>query len=271
MLGLREKEVDIFMTLLRLGCQPASVVARYADTNRATTYAVLDVLAERGLVSKIMKGRFLHFTAVSPEKVLVTMRNKRRELELQERELSSLLPTLTRLMAAGSDSISKPKIRYYEGAEGVKTAMEETFTATEPLLCYCSLQKWFNGPLASYAEDYVRRRINMFKIPNRVLEEDTPEAREFFMREFPQPLTDHRFLPVGAKWSSSEMNIFNDKVAIVSLRPGHMFGVVIESAEFAETQKAIFEVAWLACDSRVPKSKKTTVNVKTVGAGGGIL
>jgi len=40
------------------------------------------------------------------------------------------------------------------------------------------------------------------------------------------------------------VNIYDDKVAVVSLEKGFEFGVLIESAEFAKTQKSIFDLAW---------------------------
>lgn len=245
-LGLRDKEVLVFTTLSRLGPQSASVIAQRADLHRGTTYAILESLIQRGFVSKITKGNVQSFSAITPRKILEFMKVKKFELERQEKRLNSVMPSLMGMMTPHPTA---PKVTYFEGEEGVKNVMEETLKSSEMLLCYCPLQKWLEGPLADYIRDYVYRRTQVVKIPNRVLECDTPETRRHFYMESPPEFTELRFIPCNIMLSHSEVNIFDDKVAMVSLLPGHMFGVIIESQEIADTQKAIFELAWLAAEA----------------------
>ncbi|MBI5755000.1 hypothetical protein HZA41_02155 [Candidatus Peregrinibacteria bacterium] len=42
---------------------------------------------------------------------------------------------------------------------------------------------------------------------------------------------------------SNEINIYDDKVAIVSFKD-ELIGMIIESSEIANTQRAIFKMAW---------------------------
>lgn len=240
----------MFITLARLGCQPASIIAQRSALNRATTYAILDSLMHRGFVSKIFKDKVQSFSAITPVKILELMKVKKFEIERQEKHLHSVMPSLMGMMAPHPIT---PKVTYFEGEEGVKNVMEETLKSSETLLCYCPLDKWLDGPLASYIRDYLYRRTQVIKIPNRVLECDTPEARAFLYLESPPELTEHRFIPRNVVFSHSEVNIFDNKVAMVSLLPGHMFGVIIESQEIADTQKAIFELAWMGAE---PASQK---------------
>jgi len=244
-LGLRAKEVLVFLTLARLGCQPASIIAQRSSLNRATTYAILESLMQRGFVSKVFKDKVQSFSAITPRKILELMKVKKLELERQERHLNSVMPSLMGMM---TPQLTAPKVTYFEGEEGVKNVMEETLKSTETMLCYCPLEKWLDGPLAYYIRDYVYRRTQILKIPNRVLESDTVQSRTFFYMESPPEFTDLRFIPANIMLSHSEVNIFDNKVAMVSLLPGHMFGVIIESQEIADTQKAIFELAWMAAE-----------------------
>lgn len=41
------------------------------------------------------------------------------------------------------------------------------------------------------------------------------------------------------------MLIYGDKVAIISLEKDENFGFIVESASFARTQRAIFDLAWI--------------------------
>jgi hypothetical protein len=43
----------------------------------------------------------------------------------------------------------------------------------------------------------------------------------------------------------SDVLIYGDKVAIISLEEDENFGFIVESASFARTQRAIFDLAWI--------------------------
>lgn len=243
-LGFRDKEVPIFLALVQAGSQPVSVVARRANLNRGTVYGVLESLVQRGFVSRVLKDNVQYYSAVSGNKLLELVKVRRSELERQEQNLTSALP---QLMGMVNSYLEKPKVSYFEGTKGVIIVMEETLKLTNSLLCYCPLDAWLESPLTDYIRDYIHRRTQILKIPNRVLECDTPLARKFFYEESPPESTEHRFIPPGIAFSHSEVNIFGNKVAFVSLHPANMFGVIIESKEIADTQRAIFELAWRGC------------------------
>jgi len=243
-LGFRDKEVPIFLALVQSGPQPVSVVTKKTRLNRSTVYGVLESLVGRGFVSRVLKDNVQYYCAVSGNKLLELLKVRKSELERQERNLTSALPQLMGMMNL---YLEKPKVSYFEGAQGVMIAMEETLKSNDTLLCYCPLDAWLESSLADYIRDYIHRRTQVLKIPNRVLECDTPLARKFFYEESPPEFTEHRFIPSGVAFSHSEVNIFDNKVAIVSLLPANMFGVILESKEIADTQRAIFELAWRGC------------------------
>ncbi|MBU1935311.1 hypothetical protein KKF04_04605, partial [Patescibacteria group bacterium] len=50
-----------------------------------------------------------------------------------------------------------------------------------------------------------------------------------------------------------EINIYGDKVSIVSLNPNELMGMIIESPIYAKTQRAIFNLAWLGATSFIAR------------------
>ena len=50
-LGLSEKQTEIFLSLYKLGSQPASIIAKHIDMDRTTVYKTLVFLAKENLVS----------------------------------------------------------------------------------------------------------------------------------------------------------------------------------------------------------------------------
>ncbi|OGJ78533.1 hypothetical protein A2412_03045 [Candidatus Peribacteria bacterium RIFOXYC1_FULL_58_8] len=58
-------------------------------------------------------------------------------------------------------------------------------------------------------------------------------------------LREIRLVPSKDFDFTNEINIYDSKVAICSFGSAdHVFGVIIESVEVAETQKQVFEMAW---------------------------
>ena len=49
----------------------------------------------------------------------------------------------------------------------------------------------------------------------------------------------------------NQISIYDNFVAIMSLNPDELTGVLIESAVYARTQKAIFDLSWLGATSFV--------------------
>src|SRR3989338_9475326 len=116
-IGLTDKDAEVYLACLELGTQPASVIAKKAGLKRPTTYLILEALVKKGLVSEYIGSNVKYFTAVSQEYLLNFVEKKRRELNSHQRELEQLLPQFQKLTNPYSLS---PKVRFYEGIEGVE-------------------------------------------------------------------------------------------------------------------------------------------------------
>lgn len=240
--GFTDKEVSVYISLLELGPQPVSVIARKSNLNRSTTYVVLESLLKRGVVSKFTRSDIQHFAATNPESLLAYIERSKKDLEKYHQCIKDLLPHIKSL---SNPYTFKPRVSYYEGIEGVKQVMDDTLNAKGEILCYSALDKWLSGPLGDYIKDYGRRRIFEKKIHLRGLVCDTKIVREYLSKEYPGKLTKTRLLPKNLSIFDNEINIYNDKMAIVSIHSEEMFGVIIQSQAIADTQKQIFELAWM--------------------------
>lgn len=238
-IGLTDKETMVFLAALELGPQPASSIAKRANLNRSTVYVLLNGLINKGLVSSCVQGGITRYHALDPNKLLRYIDNKREHFNECKREIEDLMPRFRSLI---NPYQNRPKIRHFEGIEGIKAVMEDTLTAKDTLRCYSSLSKWFDSKLASYIREYGKRRMFEKKIPLKALVFDQPEAREYLDEEYSDILHKCRYVTTGI--IDNETNIYDDKVAIVSLREGDYFGLILESPQIAKTQKSIFDLAW---------------------------
>lgn len=248
-LGLTNKDAEIYLACLELGTQPASVIAKKAGLKRPTTYLILEGLLKRGLVSEYTGANVKYFTAVSPEYLLTFVEKQKRELSSHQRELEQFLPQFQSLTNPYS---LNPKVRFYEGMEGIEHVMNDTLISSEPLRCYSTMDAWFARPdTKEYVLWYARQRVCTKKIPLRSINPDTPVARKYLEEDYPEVNVDSkmshfRWLPKDIQVFSNEINIYDNKMAIACLGKNELLGIIIESESIASTQKSIFEAAWKA-------------------------
>ena len=66
-LELSEKEALVYLTMLRIGSQGVSIVAKKSGLSRTTCYHVLESLQKKGYVSSYEKNKIDYYNAESPE------------------------------------------------------------------------------------------------------------------------------------------------------------------------------------------------------------
>ncbi len=231
--GFDEKEAELYLTGLQVGSAPASEYAKSSGLNRITTYNALENLVHRGFFTFVKKMRGKWYAPVAPEYLSV-------EAHKNAQSLDRLMPELRSLQGAHYRS---PRVRFFEGWEGIRRVYEDTLIAKTELLNYANstvVRKYWPGYDKEYVAERVRHGIYLRGIApddatgKRVHGEDREYLRE--IRLVSQKEFDFK----------NEIKIYDSKVAIISFGPEEraMFGVIIESKEVAETQRQIFEMAW---------------------------
>lgn len=252
-LGLSEKESLIYLSSLELGTQPVSVIAKKATLKRTTTYVTLVGLISRGLVSQHAKKNLKYFSATDPKNLLKLLEREKEVFIEKETLLKNSLVNFYKLIQPQTVA---PKVRYFEGVQGIKQVMEDTLTSKTPLCCYSTIDKWYaREDLKKYILNYGMDRVKKKKLPLRSILTDTPLTRDY-LKVYPKnkskKLSESRWLPKGIEPFTNEINIYDDKIAICSLDGKELLGIIIESKEIANTQRSIFELSW---KSAIPAPK----------------
>lgn len=228
-LGLSDKEAKIYLANLEIGSSPVSQIALKAKINRVTTYDILEKLIKKGLINFIVKRKIKFFSATDPE-LMVNEFKKRAE------ELNKALPDLKRLHG----ETAHPRVRYYEGLEGIKSIYADTLTSKTEILNYCN-SKEIRAFWQNYDNEYVQERVKHGIYLKGIAPED-----EYGHQVQNQDSTNNREIRLVSKEKfdfTNEINIYDDKVAIISFKD-ELIGMIIESHEIAETQRAIFKMVW---------------------------
>ena len=248
-MGFNDKEATCYLALLELGPQPASVVGKQANINRSTTYMILSDLIKKGYVNQHMKAEVKYFSAANPSTLIKNLDTKERKIAGLKNEVKGLLPQFN--MLSNPLGIT-PKVKLYEGETGVKKVMDTSLKSSEPIRTWHTLDAWFNsGPvLKEYIQDYGMQRALKYKINEKILIFDTPLAKQYFLNDHPvliqnkETLLDIRWIKSGETPFMTEINVFDDKVCMVSLEKTELVGVIIESHEIAKSHKTMFELQW---------------------------
>ncbi len=245
-IGLSSSEAKIYTGLLSLGHQPVSIISKRVGLNRTTTYSILRSLAKKSFVAFYNKSGITYFVANDPNCLISYIDAKCRTYDYFRSELLLLVPKYRELM--NEYSFLKPIVTYHEGLEGVKHVMYDALNSKGNCFACLCLHKWFESGLKNFLLEYKDFRIATKQIPLSAIVPDTPEVRAFFEENYDKSntLTKVKYLsdPRYQQLFENEMNIYDDKVAIIHLEKGQEFGVIIQSKEIANMQKSIFQLAW---------------------------
>src|SRR5262249_52781730 len=136
-----------------------------------------------------------------------------------------------------------PRVQFLAGIEGIKAAFEDTLEHTPKggeILIYITPEGYYQQA-PEHFKSYLKRRVAKH-ISARFIGCDTPDISLFTARS-EEELRSFRLVPAKRFTFTNEINIYGNRVAIMSMR-GDMMAVIIESESVAATQRAIFELAW---------------------------
>lgn len=239
-IGLSKIEVEAYLALLKTaGAQPASILANRMGINRTTAYKALVNIAKLGLATKTMKHGIICFFAEDPEDTLQALvRDKQDKLHEVNASILEALPSL----AVGEESSPNlPKIRYYEGIEGIKQIYEAVLKEGVDYYRYGDITKIYNT-LGEFVDDYIRRR-NRMGITTHAIMPYHKRSEELYKKDKDE-LRKALYIPYDLFPIEGEVRIFGNKVAIMSLKQDSPIGVIIESEIVARMFKAIFMLTW---------------------------
>lgn len=248
-IGLTKNEADVYELLLQLGEVPVWKIQQKAELKRPTLYLTLQNLEKKGLVSKRDFEKKIHFRPEPPTKLLSLAEQHYNELDRAKSDLQTILPELTSQYII---SVEKPVISTYEGIDGIKKVFQDIYAPkNEPVYGCVDLEKSDEA-----VPSYIVKKLIPLRIKNKVFAKtflgESPAAKdvanndENSLRE--SLLLDKKRYPLPA-----EIDVYEDKVAMLSFTKGQFVGVMIQNQDIATSLKTIFKLAFEA-----NKSAKTT-------------
>ena len=232
-LGISRKEALIYIAVLKTKKATVAQIAGATEIKRTTVYHCLDSLIEKGLVSKTIKDSKKYYFAEDPKESLNNL------LREQKDAIAGVLPELKNIF--GQDSF-QPEIRIYRYKSGLKKVFEDILTCQEKIDRYYISDFNVEDLLGEkFVDEFVKKRIKTgikslslrsFKYKPR-REKGIPHTKQ---------LREARFMPEGID-IKPYICIYDNKVAVISSKEERL-GFIIESKDFSDAQKAIFDIIW---------------------------
>jgi HTH-type transcriptional regulator, sugar sensing transcriptional regulator len=239
-IGLSEKEAKVYLAALEIGRATADQLAKQAQIVRSTTYVQIESLMKMGLMSTYEEGKKTYFAPESPEYLKRFLEQQKQGFALKERELSGMLPDLTRMFESAGE---RPVVRFYNGKEGIKALREETLNAKDGILYVMSSNDALTSVFSEgELEDFSRRRSEK-EITTKLLY--TRAAGKF--GDPHRHNTERGYLPPESLPLATDIVIFDDSVGIMTLK-GTLLGVLVKSAAVRDSMRAIFEFLWKSAE-----------------------
>ena len=229
-IGLSEKEALVYITLTEIGEAPPSVVAKNAKLKRPTTYVILDQLVEKGIVGHLKKNDQKVFSPVDPSFLLEYEKKKFQELE----------EAIPDLMGLKNLYKKAPRISLFEGDEGIIQILDDSLSAKNGIYCWSNTGLASSTALHQYHPFFLKKKIER-KIHSKCLF-TYDENGLLFKKNSKKELREVYLVPIDKFPFENEINIYNDKISIISLKD--KIGVIIQNQNIADTQRAIFNLGF---------------------------
>lgn len=231
-IGLSPKEAEIYTLLVELGEASVLDIARRSSIKRPTVYVVLRSLQERGLVSKVLKGKRTLFVPRHP-RALVS------EAELRLKAVERVMPQLESLLQKKE---GKPRVMIYEGKGQLDRAYDDAFVVTGESLFVSNLGLSKEVFPKSFQKIQYKTFSSNYRW--RELVDESEEAKKY-AQEAQGPYRKIHFIPKELLPFDTDIGIFGDNVVITSAK-GEYFTIRIESKEISHAFRVMFELMWQA-------------------------
>ena|SRR3989344_412714 len=226
-LGLSDKEIRVYISLLELGDSPVNKITERSELIRVTVYPILKSLIEKGFVSKYYMERKSYFKAIQPNQILDIIREKEEKVKL-------VLPLLNQKFKQTKKAMS---IELFKGKRGISSFLEKLYSGEDK-----EFWAYGNGSLIDeaikYQSLYARKlrinkkiKLNIIINPIKMDYLKDLEYKNLTNVKFNNKLKDINIYIIFGKKTTGILEITTELNAIL-----------IENEEVAKYHKFIFDI-----------------------------
>lgn len=240
-LGLNDKQIQVYLSVLQQGRATAITLARITKINRTTVYSVAKELIEKGLIAEDLGGSTSYFVARSPEELQYLVEREELAIRKKKNAAREVIDELQKLM--GNSAYAAPKINFVEEKNLDKYLYRQTPIWDASCLQYDghwwgfqdkTFVKYYEKWIDWYWEGGGKPSVQLKLISNESAE--TLKKKKFARRQI-------KFWQSSGEFTASTWVLGDYVVSIVtSQRPHHL--VDMHDPVLAANLRAIFKKMW---------------------------
>lgn len=236
---LNAKERRVLESLFKLGKSSVNEISKDTLVNRTALYHPLDSLSRKGLVTCVEKNKVSFYEAIPIDQYEVWANKK---LASFTDSIATDIKTFSSIKKDRSDSLYAD-VKYFEGFEAVKNLYADTiynnkenqlYSITDYEKGYATLGPWVRD---EYLPERVKRGV---RVKNLV--PDSAFGRKYIATAN-ELLRDICFVDLF-KDLGIEVNLYDEKIAIVSFDEHHPVGIIIQNKIITKAFREIFNYIW---------------------------
>lgn len=226
-LGLTDTEYLVYITLLKEGLSLAGPIIKKTQLHRGTVYDVLERLITKGVVSHVVKENKRYYEAASLGKFLDNIEEKKKSLEVEEKETKEALKELSKI----KEKMPSSEVQVLSGKEGLKTLMQDIIKERKNFYVLGGNIR-FQEVLPVYTIHWAKAR-EKYKIYAKIL--------TTYSQDSTWKYNETRKLKKEFESPTSTL-IYGNKVAL--FLPEELMIVLIKSENVAKSYMAHFNALW---------------------------
>ena len=246
--GFEKIEAEVYSALVKNGDTSIAKLMEKTELSRASIYDALEKLEEKNLINHRKEGRRAFYSPKHPDKLYEFIEDKKRETEMLNSQMETVIG---QFKGAFNLAENKPGIRFFEGKEGAREAINDTLNAQE--ICAITNPKGVKKVGADINKEHVTKRIKK-EINKKILMTD-PSAVEFTPKNY-YDFTEIKKLPSKINPFNATTQLYDNKVAYFKLRESNIISVIIEDKDFYDVLKNIFDFLWGLSENNTNQNKK---------------
>lgn len=238
-LKLGEKEVDLFISLVKLGKGTAAAIARESGITRTHVYGLITGLVEKGLVSEIEERGIKTYEPVDHAGLLAFVSREQKELQKIEKKLAEAASAFNALQVGNKE---KTKVRFFNGVDGVKNIYAEIDLDLKK-------QKEQFEFLSTFSPEKLNALLPNFQYFNspqmkgrEIVAGDTM-IEEYKKQVGVLPNMQHKIWPKDRGLFPSDTLMWKNKLAFIDLAD-YPSGIIIENEAMAKSFAMWFNAIW---------------------------
>lgn len=237
-LGLSAKSAQIYEVLLEKKGAKVVQIASLSGVKRSNAYVLLSELEALGLVEGYEKSGVQYYRAASPDTILNLLEEKQHELLVTKVLATKMVKSLKKQWKV---TVGRPVVQYYEGRESIQKVFEDIYSKkTEPVYGCVDLEV-----ADTVFPEEITKKLIPLRIKNKLYAytalADSQQARLVASKDAKQfrtsLLIDKEKYPLPA-----EIDVYEDRIAMLSFDKGDFVATVIENKDFAQTLKSLFKL-----------------------------